>query len=1055
MESFVEYRRCRNLNVLFMMLVVGLITALGVYLMYRSTLDHTGDRLQEVAAFQARLVQAISDVERVEHGIAEGEDPENVIREHIAKTFGSFHPLGKTVEYRVGEWADGAPKTLSKSSGFAKGDLIPKERQAGWRDQAMLLALEGKNGRVLTRDRRGASVLAAYEPVSGTDMGVVAQIDLYEIREEFIRTGAIFVAVALLLTLFASVWMVRSTNPLLEKIRIDKERYQFAVEAADEGIWDWDLATGKAWRSPGVERIYGLEPGTMGDAIDDWKVLIHPEDWPGVESSYKSALAGTQDEYQREYRIRHRDGSWLWCHAKGKVVARNPQGQPLRIVGTLRDITRRKEAEIEARKVRQRLQESERHFRTLFERAPLSYLSLDAQGRIIEVNHAWLEMLGYRRDEVIGHAISEFLAPESRKLMPERFVDYLESGNVQDLVFTLLRKNGQPVEVLVNGRISHDEEGSPLNTHCILTNLTEQQRISRQVAEERKFLQSVIDGVADPIMVIGLNYEVQLMNRAAAQLSIDSECPGHECVHCYQLSHHSDRPCEGDDHPCPLQLVLESGQVERVVHTHYDHNGEPRIHELAASPLRDEGGELIGIIEAVRDITDRVQLQEQLQRKERHLQHMAYHDALTDLPNRDLFLDRLEHALQLAERNGDRVAVLFIDLDRFKEINDSFGHKTGDLVLQLVADRLWQSVREEDTLARLGGDEFVLLLGDLKHGDDASRVARKLIDAFSLPINTGKNEFFLTASIGISIFPTDGADAESLLKNADAAMYRAKAEGRNTYQFYDREMTARAFERVLMEGSLRTALDQDQFELFYQPQINVESDRVVGVEALIRWNHPEKGAIPPARFLPLAEESGLITLLDGWVLEHACRQCVSWHEQGFDPGRVAINLSGRQLASQGLLQRIEKVLERTGCHPEWIELEITEGFVMQQPEQSVRLFSELQHRGIELAIDDFGTGYSSLSYLKRLPINKLKIDRAFVQDLPRGQSDAAIAKTVISLGENLRLKVVAEGVETRDQMEYLRQQGCLLVQGFLYARPMPAEEFTQFLQQQNSRQGSA
>jgi len=306
-----------------------------------------------------------------------------------------------------------------------------------------------------------------------------------------------------------------------------------------------------------------------------------------------------------------------------------------------------------------------------------------------------------------------------------------------------------------------------------------------------------------------------------------------------------------------------------------------------------------------------------------------------------------------------------------------------------------------------------------------------------------------------SIFPTDGAEAESLLKNADAAMYRAKAEGRNTYQFYDREMTARAFERVLMEGSLRTALDQDQFELFYQPQINVESDRVVGVEALIRWNHPEKGAIPPARFLPLAEESGLITLLDGWGLVHACRQCVSWHEQGFDPGRVAINLSGRQLASQGLLQRIEKVLERTGCHPEWIELEITEGFVMQQPEQSVRLFSELQHRGIELAIDDFGTGYSSLSYLKRLPINKLKIDRAFVQDLPRGQSDAAIAKTVISLGENLRLKVVAEGVETRDQMEYLRQQGCLLVQGFLYARPLPAEEFTQFLQQQNSRQGSA
>ncbi len=437
----------------------------------------------------------------------------------------------------------------------------------------------------------------------------------------------------------------------------------------------------------------------------------------------------------------------------------------------------------------------------------------------------------------------------------------------------------------------------------------------------------------------------------------------------------------------------------------------------------------------------------ELEDRKLHLDHLAHHDQLTGLPNRLLFLDRLKQGMHKAARNRERLALLFIDLDRFKHINDSLGHLVGDEVLKAVAERLLEHVRKEDTISRLGGDEFTVVLEELHTPNDATAIAQKMIALFKEPFVVGGNEFYLSCSIGISIYPDNGMEAEDLLRNADAAMYRAKEQGRNTFQFYTEDMTARALQHVLMETSLRRAIEQQEFRLHYQPLVDLETSRIVGLEALVRWNHGELGAIAPAEFIPLAEETGLIVPLGEWILATACRQVAAWFAAGLNPGRVAVNLSGTQLRQAELIEMVTRTLRTTGCRPQWLELEVSEGFVMKESERALALLTQLRALGIELAIDDFGTGYSSLSDLKRLPISKLKIDQSFVRDLPQDADDAAIARAVIALARSMKLKVTAEGVETAEQRAFLRQEGCDEAQGYFYARPLPAEEIGTLLQQ--------
>ncbi|HEX9986158.1 MAG TPA: EAL domain-containing protein [Thermoanaerobaculia bacterium] len=429
------------------------------------------------------------------------------------------------------------------------------------------------------------------------------------------------------------------------------------------------------------------------------------------------------------------------------------------------------------------------------------------------------------------------------------------------------------------------------------------------------------------------------------------------------------------------------------------------------------------------------------------IEHLAYHDALTGLPNRPLFVDRLIVALAQAHRAQQKLALFFLDLDRFKDINDSLGHSTGDALLKSVAERIRGCVREGDTVGRFGGDEFTLLIPRVESVDDAARMAQKITEALQLPFFIHDRELFVTTSIGVSLFPGDGHDPETLIRNADTAMYRAKEQGRDNYQLYAPAMNARALERLALENMLRKALSQNELVLHYQPLIDARTERIVGTEALVRWNHPEQGLLSPARFISVAELSGLIIPIGQWVLQTACRQIGEWNR--LDPGlTMSVNLSARQFAQPDLVQQVRAVLAETGIDPACLQLEITESNAMQNAESSMFTLRELRALGVKIAMDDFGTGYSSLNYLKRFPIDTLKLDQAFVHDITSDTADAAIVSAVIAMAHSLELTVVAEGVETAEQLEMLRQKDCDLIQGFYYSRPIPAGELEELLQRE-------
>ncbi len=450
------------------------------------------------------------------------------------------------------------------------------------------------------------------------------------------------------------------------------------------------------------------------------------------------------------------------------------------------------------------------------------------------------------------------------------------------------------------------------------------------------------------------------------------------------------------------------------------------------------------IVAIIQDITERKQAEERLN-------YLAYYDTLTALPNRVLLLDRLGQAVTRAARHRRVVAVLFLDLDRFKVVNDSFGHSMGDQLLTAVAQRLCNCMRAGDTAARFGGDEFAFILEDMAHAQDIAPIAQKILDQFTQPFRAedpvaGTQEFYFTASIGISLCPDDGEDAHILLGNADAAMYRAKGQGVNRYHFFTSELNARAQRRLNLESALHRALEQEQFVLHYQPQVNRQTGKITAVEALLRWNHPEQGLIPSMEFIPVLEETGLIVPVGEWVLRTACRQQRAWRDAaGLSPLRVAVNLSMRQLRDGRFVDSVVRILVDTGVEPAYLELEITESMVMQQIKEVIETLYVFRAVGVGLAMDDFGTGYSSLSYLKRLPLDTLKIDKSFVGDITTDPDDVAIVAATIAMAHSLRLKVVAEGVETQEQFDFLCEHGCDAMQGYFFSKPLPAEEIPRLL----------
>jgi diguanylate cyclase (GGDEF)-like protein/PAS domain S-box-containing protein len=672
----------------------------------------------------------------------------------------------------------------------------------------------------------------------------------------------------------------------------------------------------------------------------------------------------------------------------------------------------------------------------------IGILVVDKERNNLFVNDRLCEMFDYDKKTLLASNAEIF------------HVNHTTFLKFADLAFYAVLK-GTPLEIdyqfkcsdgtLFWAHISGDPIQSNKEVLWTIVDVSERKQAELLLVEQHKYLQSIIDGVDDPIMVIKEDYSVELMNVTLRNSLKGLTIADRDKPKCYEVSHHRSTPCDGFEHPCPLRDVLKTKKHVSVVHNH-DMDGDNRYIDISASPLFDKDNNCIGIIESARDITVHLEVQDELREQKSILAHQAHHDALTGLPNRVLFKDRLNKSIEKAKRRKTTIALLFIDLDHFKEINDSLGHGTGDKVLTIITTRLKDIIRDEDTLARLGGDEFTVILENLSQAQDASLIANKILNVLSKEINIDDNILYVSSSIGISLYPDDGKDVQNLLKFADSAMFKAKDEGRNNFQYYSSEMTELAFERVVMEASLRAGIKNKEFEVYYQPQINGKTNKLIGMEALVRWQHPIMGLVSPAKFIPLAESTGLLIELDRSVMKTAMTQLSKWYKEGLNPGVLAINLTVKQLQQTDFVTLFGNLIKETDCQPDWLELEVTEGQIMTNPEEAISILNCINDLGVELAVDDFGTGYSSLSYLKKLPINKLKIDRSFVKDLPGDDDDAAITRAVIALAQSLNLRIIAEGVETKEQKDFLLNNGCENIQGYFYSKPMPADKMKVYLE---------
>jgi diguanylate cyclase (GGDEF)-like protein/PAS domain S-box-containing protein len=571
-----------------------------------------------------------------------------------------------------------------------------------------------------------------------------------------------------------------------------------------------------------------------------------------------------------------------------------------------------------------------------------------------------------------------------------------------------------------------------------LASMVERAANAEALFEEKERAQVTLNSIGDGVMSIDIWAHVTYLNTVAETLTGWSreEAAGRPLAEVFRVIDSTSRQAVQNPMLVAIRQNKTVGLTPNCVLVRRD--GFEAAIEDSAAPIHDRRGHVTGAVMVFHDVSAARALSARMS-------YLAQHDSLTDLPNRILLKDRLTQSMALAQRHRQKLAVLYLDVDRFKHINDSLGHGIGDRVLQSVAQRLLTCVRSSDTVSRHGGDEFVIILADAVHAQDAIISVDKILLALAAPHLVEQHDLSITASVGIAIYPDDGTDAETLMKHADFAMLHAKDSGRNNFQFFKPEMNVRALERQSLESGLRHALKQQQFVLHYQPKINLETGAIVGAEALIRWRHPQRGLVAPAHFIPVAEECGFIVPISRWILREACGQARAWQDAGLPPLRIAINTSAVELRSKDFVAGVRTILAETGLDPRYLELEFTEAFLMHDSKSTAAVLHEFKEMGVQLALDDFGTGYSSLSYLKRFPIDTLKIDQSFVRDLTTDADDASIVRAVISMGESLHMLVVAEGVETREQLDFLREHACPEGQGFYFSHPVVAGEFSQLL----------
>lgn len=689
---------------------------------------------------------------------------------------------------------------------------------------------------------------------------------------------------------------------------------------------------------------------------------------------------------------------------------------------------------IDHKRAEEKLKKSEKKLRNIFRDMQDTYYRIDNKGKITRLSASAEKLLGYKVDELLGEEVRNLY------LESDRYIDFTRQlkemdGSINGFETGLKHKDGSVVWVSTNAHYYKDTNGNILGVEGMSRDISQRRDSELQMRK----MSSALENSADMVMITNEKGIVEYVNPAFENITGYSyeEIVGGKpnIVKSNKQSH---------EFYNNLWKTISSGEVFSDILVNVKKNGDVYYEEKSITPIKDSRGKIINFVATGRDISERMESEERLR-------YMAHHDSLTALPNRTQYMDRLKKSLAHARRYEKRVAVLFVDLDRFKTINDTLGHDVGDQVLMQIAERIGINVRKEDTVARFGGDEFAILLDDIKTEQNVAHLAKKILLSLEQPLLIDKQELFISASIGISLFPNDGEEAGLLLKNADIAMYKAKDFGKNNYQFYSVEMSARSFQRLAMENSLRRALEREEFILFYQPQIDVENGNIVGVEALIRWQHAELGLVSPIDFIPLLEETGLISEVGYWVIETACKQIKYWHDMGCSSLLMSVNISGRQFHAVNFIEKIEEIVKQSGVLPETIEMEITESVLMENQKSTNDALASLDNIGFKIALDDFGTGYSSLSYLRRFRIDTLKVDRSFVRDVTDNPDDAAITSAIIAMAQSLKLKVIAEGVETKEQLKFIKQHNCRYVQGFLFSRPLPANEIEQLLMAQQNK----